>query len=383
MKKKFILLAIVFISIGINAQTSPGKNHSNMNITCQTCHTCEVPTISDPCLVSCPREGIATIYQKPEKTPELIVINQLVDRYGPAYFSHRIHAQMSEMSGGCGGCHHFNTTGPILKCNSCHEASRKRENVSLPDLKGAYHRQCMDCHREWSHSTACNSCHLPIDQVKGTEKEQIAKRLAGREHPVVLEPTKIVYETKTDKGKFATFFHSDHTKTFNLECISCHKQEGCSSCHDVNRKSLAERNKSGDLSKTKLSFEEQHRNCISCHKGDKCSKCHSNEEMKPFDHFRSSGWALKSYHAKLTCQKCHGNKMPFAKLDKNCVSCHKDWNAETFKHEVTGLKLDEMHSEFSCEDCHIDNNYAVKPTCDNCHEDYVYPKVLPGKLISK
>ena len=57
------------------------------------------------------------------------------------------------MGGGCENCHHYNTSGPILKCSSCHESSRKREDVSIPDLKGAYHRQCMDCHREWSHDT--------------------------------------------------------------------------------------------------------------------------------------------------------------------------------------------------------------------------------------
>ncbi len=40
-------------------------------------------------------------------------------------------------------------------------------------------------------------------------------------------------------------------------------------------------------------------------------------------------------------------------------------------------------SDFGCEDCHLENNYAVKPTCVNCHDDYVYPKHKPGKLISK
>lgn len=383
MKKILLLLLFFVITTTVNAQTGLGKDHSKLNISCQTCHTCDVPTKNDPCLVICPRERIVTIYQKPEETPELIVIDQLKDRYGPVYFSHRIHAQMSEMSGGCGGCHHYNTMGPILNCNSCHEIARKREDISVPDLLGAYHRQCMDCHREWSHSTACNSCHLPIKEVKGTEKEQIAQRLAGRDHPVILEPTKIVYKTESDKGKLATFYHDDHTQKFNLDCISCHKQESCLSCHDVKKKSIDEKSKIGDVSKVHLSFEEQHANCISCHKDESCSKCHSDKELAPFDHLLSTGWALKSYHAKLSCQSCHGTNSPVAKVDKNCVSCHKDWDTGTFKHEVTGLKLDEIHSEFSCEDCHVDNNYAAKPTCDNCHEDFVYPGVLPGKLIRK
>lgn len=383
MNKFSVLLIFFLLNIPVNPQVNLGKDHANLNISCRTCHTCEVPTKNDPCLVVCPREKIVTIYQKPEQTPELIVIDQLMNRYGQVYFSHRIHAQMAEMSGGCGSCHHYNTTGPILNCNSCHETSRKRQDLSIPDLLGAYHRQCMDCHREWSHSTACNSCHLPIKDVKGTEKEQIAQRLKGRTHPVILEPTKIIYETKTDKGKLATFYHDDHTKKFNLDCVSCHKQENCSSCHDVNRITSDNKPGKGDVGTTKRTFEQQHKNCISCHKDESCSKCHSNEEMKPFDHLKRTGWDLKSYHAKLSCQKCHGTKVPYVKIDRRCINCHKNWNTETFKHEVTGLKLDEMHNEFSCEDCHTDNNYAAKPACDSCHEGYVYPKLLPGKLMRK
>ncbi|MFN3695286.1 MAG: cytochrome c3 family protein, partial [Ignavibacterium sp.] len=76
----------------------------------------------------------------------------------------------------------------------------------MPDLKGAYHRQCMDCHREWSGETGCNSCHVPIKDFKPEKKEVIQKRYAGKEHPVVLEPTKLVYETSSDKGKLVTFY---------------------------------------------------------------------------------------------------------------------------------------------------------------------------------
>lgn len=383
MKNLLILLLAIVVTSSVNAQVKLGDDHSKLNISCQTCHTCEVPTKNDPCLVVCPRENIVTIYQEPEETPELIVIDQLKERYGPVYFSHRIHAEMSEMSGGCGSCHHYNTSGPILNCNSCHETSRKRQDVSVPDLLGAYHRQCMDCHREWSHSTGCNSCHLPLKDVKGTEKEQIAERLKGRTHPVILEPEKIVYQTNTTEGTLATFFHNDHTAKFNLECTTCHKNESCISCHDVNRKSEEDKTKDDRISKVNLPYEEQHKNCISCHKDDNCSKCHSNDELKPFDHASSTGWALKSYHANLSCQKCHGTKMPYKKLSSNCVSCHKEWNTDNFNHEITGLKLDELHESFDCSDCHTDNNYTVKPACDNCHEDYTYPAVVPGTITGR
>ena len=112
MKKVFVVILITVFAVSINAQQSLGKDHSKLKISCKTCHTCDVPTKSEPCLVVCPREKMVTVYQKPEQTPELIVIDQMVDRYSPVYFSHRIHAQMSNMGGGCEGCHHFNTSGP-------------------------------------------------------------------------------------------------------------------------------------------------------------------------------------------------------------------------------------------------------------------------------
>ncbi|MEO8232455.1 MAG: cytochrome c3 family protein, partial [Ignavibacteriota bacterium] len=303
MKRLISTLLILIVTIGINAQQNPGEDHSKLKINCKTCHTCDVPTKSDPCLVICPREKIATVYQKPEQTPELITINQLSDKYGPVYFSHKIHAQMSTMGGGCETCHHHNTSGPILQCTTCHSSSRKREDVSIPDLKGAFHRQCMDCHREWSHENGCNTCHtLKKDLKNGKQDKNIQKKYAGVNHPVILEPTKLVYETKPDIGKFVTFYHDDHTKKFGLSCTTCHKQESCTKCHDVNRKS----NDKPKTVTTKKTFEAQHTNCISCHsKTENCSNCHNQKVTEKFDHGKKTGWALNKFHINLTCAKCH------------------------------------------------------------------------------
>lgn len=383
MKTKLIILSLLLTASLLYPQKFQDKEKTKVDFTCQTCHTTEVPTRSDPGLVSCPREQMATVYARPESTPEVIKIEKLGERYGPVYFSHRIHAQMSEMGGGCVSCHHFNTTGPILKCSHCHEPSRKRTDVSIPDLKAAYHRQCMDCHREWSHSTACNSCHVPIKDYKALSQEELKKKYIGRDHPAVVEPVKILYQTKTDEGKLATFYHDDHTKKFRIDCATCHMQEGCSSCHDVKRKVRDDVVKTSDI-KLKLTFEEQHKNCISCHKDDSCSRCHSDKPLEPFNHQRSTGWSIKTYHAKLTCQQCHGTEIPFRKISGDCLSCHKNWTADNFDHDITGFKLDDMHLMFGCEDCHTNNNYAVKPSCDSCHGDeYVYPKDKPGKVIKR
>lgn len=379
MKAKITFILVISLFAGAIAQQSPGEDHSKLKINCKTCHTCDVPTKGDPCLVKCPRDKITTVYQSYDKTPEMITLDKLSNKYGPVYFSHRIHAQMSVMSGGCENCHHHNTSGPILECSTCHESSRKREDISVPDLVGALHRQCMDCHREWSHETGCTSCHSLKKDIKNSKAESLQKKYSGKDHPVVLEPGKVVYKTATDKGKLVTFFHSDHTKKFGLGCNSCHKQESCSRCHDVNRTN----NTNPKSVITKASFEEQHKNCISCHKDDNCVNCHSNIEQGPFDHQKSTNWALNRFHINLPCSKCHGDKIPYKKLDNNCVSCHNDWSNETFKHAVTGLELNETHMALGCEDCHIDKNFAVKPSCDNCHENYSFPKQKPGKLTGK
>jgi hypothetical protein len=378
MKKILIILFGLILTVGISAQQSPGKNHSKLHINCVNCHTCSIPTKEDPCWVVCPREKMITVYMKPEQTAELIIIDQLSDRYGPVYFSHKLHAQMSDMQDGCVNCHHHNTLEEILKCSGCHESSRKREDLSSPDLKGAYHRQCMNCHREWSHETGCNSCHKLKKDFKGTQKEQIKKKIAGKDHPVILEPTKISYETKSNKGNLVTFYHDDHAKRFVIDCTTCHKQESCTRCHDVSKTS-------NNLPKTviaKKSFEEQHKKCISCHKEDNCNNCHLNKENQRFNHAKKTGWALSIYHINLSCVKCHSNKIPFEKLDNKCISCHQAWNNETFQHSVTGLQLNETHSDFSCEDCHKEKNYAVGPDCNGCHEGYNYPQQKPGKLVN-
>ena len=380
MKKILSFLLIFFCTDGTYAQQSPGKDHSKLQIRCQTCHTCGIPTKDEPCWVACPRENMITIYLKPEQTDELIIIDHISDRYGPVYFSHKLHAQMSVMYGGCENCHHHNTLEQVLKCNSCHETSRQREDVSVPDLKGAYHRQCVDCHREWSHETGCTVCHTLKKNLDETKHDNIRKRYAGKNHPPILEPTDINYQTNFDKGKLVTFYHDDHTQKFGLRCTNCHKQESCTSCHDVN-KAVSDKSRTVSHNKT---FEEHHKRCMSCHgKEEKCNICHSNTKLEPFNHAVKTGWVLNENHVKLSCAKCHGAKLPYKKVDKKCQSCHQGWNNKTFRHSVTGLQLTETHAGLSCEDCHAGNDYSVKPGCNGCHENFVYPKQKPGTLVSK
>lgn len=372
-KSVSFIIGILIFSSPVSAQPT-SKSHSLQNVTCNTCHTCDVPTKQNPCLVSCPRTKIVTVHQPAEKTPDIIKIDKLADRYLPVEFSHKIHAQMSDMGGGCESCHHYNTPGPVLACSDCHSVERIRTDLSKPDLQAAYHRQCINCHKEWSGSSDCNSCHLP----KGSTVAQKERKI--KDHPTVLEPEKLVYETNYNKGKIVTFFHNEHTKLFGLDCVSCHQQENCSRCHD---KSKNIQTVSSPIPiKISRTGNEQHQPCFNCHANDECSSCHIDKPMNAFNHKTSTGWALGKFHEKLDCTKCHTTQNNrFNKLNKDCMSCHKNFVTGSFNHDKTGLKLDEMHVDFDCSDCHANNNFAVKTDCSGCHEDLSYPKDVPGSLI--
>lgn len=352
-------------------QNSPSE-HVNQNLSCKSCHASEYPTKNDPGLMNCPRAEILTDFHSVAEGPEIVVIDKMSENYSGVVFSHKIHSEMSEMSDGCTGCHHYNTTGPVLNCSKCHAGERFREDISIPDLKAAYHRQCMKCHKQWSSDNGCNTqCH----SRKGTENARNIKSLEGKKHPELVLPTKMVWETKSKINKTVTFFHDEHIGIFKIECTSCHSQENCINCHAPKARSDF-----GKITKIEKSIEEHHKPCSNCHTGNSCQKCHQEKEMASFSHGKTSGWVLKAYHSKLECSKCHGNKMPYRKLDNKCISCHKDF-AAGFNHELIGISFSESHKELECKNCHTGGDFVKSPVCSDCHDDKSFPADVPGKRV--
>lgn len=341
-----------------------------LSFKCKSCHVSEYPTEKDPGLLDCPRNNIVSVYHSPKEGPEVVDISEMSDKYSGVIFSHRVHAEMSEMTEGCSGCHHFNTTGPILNCRNCHSANRNREDVSIPDLKAAYHRQCMKCHKQWSNENGCNTqCHLS----KGADKNQKIAEIKTKTHPEITKPTKITWETSSKINKTVAFNHDEHVQLFRIECRNCHNEDNCIKCHMVRPR--AENNKPVKIEK---SIEEHHKPCISCHNGNSCRKCHNENEYTSFDHYRSSGWQLQSYHSGLTCAKCHGSSVPYRSPDNNCVSCHKNFTT-VFDHKLKGFTFSEAHKEIECAGCHAKGDFKSPPICTDCHDDKAFPADLPGK----
>ena len=371
MKKYLVLIFILFFFSSINF----AQDHSTLNVDCSFCHACETPTKSNPCLVKCPREKMMTVHISPDKSPRVIKMDKLKaqqDLYEPVMFSHRAHAEMSEMAGGCEMCHHYNPPGNVVACDYCHDPNRQRSDISKPDLKAAYHRECISCHEEWNKDVKCESCH----ELKSSGKSAFTGKDYSKEriHPQINTPTKLIFKTPKENGTVVTFYHNEHTNLYGIECKSCHQEESCATCHKI----------SSTKSKIEISTEVMHKKCSRCHdteSKESCQSCHMKTELKPFNHKERTGFDLKSYHSKLSCTKCHQSKTEFKGLKSSCTSCHSGWNSNTFNHKITGLVLDEIHSEFECSDCHVNEDFSKSPSCENCHDDKSFPKDKPGKLV--
>ncbi len=371
-----ILLSLSFLAVVVLGEIRERKEPAHelfQDATCSDCHICFTPSKKDPCLRSCPRLSKKVIAHSPEEGPEVVILNQLEDLFEPVIFAHKLHAQMTQMGEGCAVCHHYAPAGHIPPCRECHGGPLNPVDLRQPGLKGAYHRQCLNCHREWSHSTACAVCHakktpgeLAIRQVDTTD-------IVGIYHPHIAVPDKRVYQVNYKKGPVVTFHHKDHVELFDLRCVDCHREQSCSRCHEIGEK--PER-----AAKTP---EEHHKPCISCHTMKTCSICHTQSETEGFTHART-GWPLNRFHQELKCRSCHLMGRKITKLDRDCIACHSSWNTETFNHSVTGLALDEIHQGMDCIDCHLDRRFDQKPSCANCHDDgRVYPKSSPGTFTEE
>ena len=178
---------------------------------CMVCHRCEegqFPTKANLCLQQCLRP----FSTKGVTTNDIVIIDRLVDKYEPVIFAHNLHATMSEMIGGCNNCHHFaQSADDIQSCGTsdCHfETNEVNLKISKPSLKGAYHRQCMGCHREWSHDTACENCHAELSDGQSKVAAMDRSDIVGTLHPKIEAEPVYNYNTTYKDGKVVTFHHT-------------------------------------------------------------------------------------------------------------------------------------------------------------------------------
>ena len=335
---------------------------------CASCHKCDHPTANDPCMVHCPRHG-SHFYGEHEadEGPEIVIIDQLADLYRPVIFAHRLHADMSNMTGGCENCHHYSEqSGVIPPCRECHDATKGPVSLNQPALKGAYHRQCMNCHRDWSHESACGFCHEQVHEGIGAAVPDTTD-IVGIPHPKIEAVPTYTYETDYDQGALVTFHHNDHVDMFGLKCVDCHRGDSCSRCHDEGK---AQAQRLNHLT-----------TCCACHGERNCSFCHTEDPKPMFEHTRTAGWALDPHHIDVACNTCHGSPQDFRTPSDQCTSCHIHWEVGAFDHKVTGLSLSEDHLDLDCIDCHLEMDFNTRPNCEDCHDEPMLPEKLPGTRL--
>ncbi len=370
---KPIVLAGLLLALGASAHAQPSAPARPVAGApdCRACHTSATPTKAAPALVACPRLKLKS-YHPLDEAPVSITLGRQGATYAPVAFAHRAHAHMAETGEGCSGCHHYDQARPIQKCKNCHAVSRRREDLTKPDLKGAMHRQCIECHREWNPDGACSTCHAKPGASAATPPA--AKAVA---------PDRVIFQTAAKEGKAVTFFHKTHVDRFALACADCHRQESCAGCHD-RRKAVGDRSVLTRKTAPGLTDEQAHARCSTCHANDACSTCHAGMPTRTlaFDHGRRTGFALNRFHAPLACKACHPAPGAYTRVKADCEACHKGWQAK-FDHAKTGLTLDEQHKDFECTSCHEDKTFRAKPVCASCHADKSWPAQKPGQSAAR
>ncbi len=109
--------------------------------------------------------------------PSVVVIDNkgyTRDKKGPVKFSHEKHVKQYKVA--CTECHHVYKDGknvwkegdPVQKCIECHSPKKVKGQL---DLKRAYHKNCMGCHKklakegkisvkEAKRLRKCSTCHV-------------------------------------------------------------------------------------------------------------------------------------------------------------------------------------------------------------------------------
>ena len=155
---------------------------------CQACHKADVNRVSES--IQYTEEEVLAGRMLDSRSPvfhtfaeadipEIVEIKTLTDEYGPVKLPHgKIVKTLSrniedsklvryfhqDPNTLCQGCHHHS---PAAKkppsCVSCHGRPFDERDPSKPGLMAAYHRQCMDCHKEMGiekpAATNCVACH--------------------------------------------------------------------------------------------------------------------------------------------------------------------------------------------------------------------------------
>ncbi|MBI2425771.1 MAG: hypothetical protein HYV27_23300 [Candidatus Hydrogenedentes bacterium] len=187
---------------------------------CTSCHASEVAAAETAYAAPAPENGEAAA--QTQNAPGVMLLDVLSKFYGGVLFNHKIHAEMGAMNGGCATCHHYSPENTTPACRACHEITPNGERLNQPGLRGAYHRQCMACHRDWSGETDCERCHLPAGAAFPQNIPLESTDIVGMNHPPLIAPETVLYNVPDASDTQVTFHHADHAEVFGLLAITGH-----------------------------------------------------------------------------------------------------------------------------------------------------------------
>lgn len=98
--------------------------------------------------------------------PDTVVIGEVSHWFEPVDFAHAAHADMTDS---CADCHHDQEPGEEGACSDCHGALYDPSEPDTPDLKMAYHLQCLGCHEDTGATLECVGCHARAALPEGPE----------------------------------------------------------------------------------------------------------------------------------------------------------------------------------------------------------------------
>ncbi|HZY04559.1 MAG TPA: cytochrome c3 family protein [Anaeromyxobacteraceae bacterium] len=193
-----------------------------------------------------------TVHRAPEAS--LFLASNLV-------FSHRRHLERLLASG----------QDPNAACAACHgdvEAVELATRADLPRMA-----TCLGCHDGRQAGAGCAVCHPPALPGRGARLETSFP--SGTLRPGPGDPLGL------DHGPRYDLTHSLAALSRRGQCLECHAESSCQTCHDATRKPQAIH--PGDFTSTHPAAARQNRpDCSACHRLQSfCAGCHERVGVGP------------------------------------------------------------------------------------------------------
>ncbi|MBL7052244.1 MAG: hypothetical protein ISS00_00675 [Candidatus Marinimicrobia bacterium] len=249
-------------------------------------------------------------------------------------FPHNFHIEDVEME--CSTCHEGVDKSTALSdgflpamdgvCSECHEIDDD-ENCGMchtePDDADTYPESSFATMRDFNHSnhlaqiSDCSDCHANILEDDGEAEKKHWAQSDCRSCHATVTPQSHDFLWKSEHGLALA----------ESECLVCHTESGCESCHTLQQ--FEPKTHEVDFI---LSHGMDARNgmfeCSTCHESNHdCQICHNQQMIMPLDHsqldwvglnFDNGGWhAYEAMDNPDLCAVCHEPEH-----DSTCQKCH-------------------------------------------------------------